>query len=187
MKIKTAATTLALASLAFVGCTVAEPNAIAEDRATAAANLDRLNDSQPVPEFSYSQIRQNLIEITTAQAETTQTTSFFFNLGVDGPVMSCPSIGFPIPTTAQLTNPDQAIGDIGHNGSGAVIPQAEQTGIYTGDSTGTYVVCVDAQGRAYAHYWEGFVSTVAGPAEWNDEAQQIDLVGPPSFDFSEGQ
>lgn len=53
------------------------------------------NRAVPVPEFRYSQIRQNLIEITQAQAqaETTQTTSFFFNLGADAPIMVCPSSG----------------------------------------------------------------------------------------------
>jgi hypothetical protein len=71
-----------------------------------------------------------------------------------------------------------------NNGSVA-LPQVEQTGIYTGDSTGTYVVCVDAQGRAYGDYWEGFVRTVTGPAEWNSETGQVELVGPPSFDFTE--
>lgn len=170
---------------AFSGCTVSsQPESVAQDKASADANLNRLNDAQPIPAFSWSQIRQNLIEINRAQAETTQTTTFFFNLGVTNPVTSCPSIGFPIPSTAQLTNPFQAIGDIGDNGSGAVIAQSEQTGIYTGDSSGTYVICVDALGKAYAAYWEGFVYAVTGPAEWDVTAGQAKLVGPPSFEFS---
>lgn len=167
------------------GCTQ-ESEALREDREAAEANLNRLNDTQPVPEFPWTQIRQNLIEINRAQAETTQTTSFFFNMGVVGPISSCPSIGFPIPTTAQLTNPKQAA-RAGRDGSRFVVDQAEQTGIYTGDSTGTYVICVNAQGDAFAQYWEGFVATVSGPAEWDSDTQQIRLVGPPSFEFTEGQ
>lgn len=174
----------AIAALALTAC-VGEPNAVKEDRAVAAANLDRLNDVQPVPEFRWSQIRQNLIELNRAQAETTQTTSFFFNMGVDNPITVCPSIGFPIPTTAQLTNPWQ--GSFRNSNGGIAIGQAEQTGIYTGDSTGTYVICIDGDGDAYAQYWEGFVSTVAGPAEWDSAAGQIHLIGPPSFEFSEGE
>jgi hypothetical protein len=177
---------LAMAALMLTACPQ-ESEAIKEDREAAEANLNRLNDAQPVPEFRWSQIRQNLIEITHAQAQTTQTTSFFFNLGVPDPISVCPSIGFPIPSTAQLTNPEQAARVGGAGGERFVIAQAEQTGIYTGDSTGTYVICVDAQGAAYAQYWEGFVSAVAGPAEWDPDADQIRLIGPPSFQFSEGE
>lgn len=186
MRIRSALLLVVAAALTLTACTGAgQPSAVRQDRETAAANLDRLNDAQPVPEFRWSQIRQNLIEINRSQAETTQTTSFFFNLGVAHPITVCPSIGFPIPTTAQLTNPSQHI--FGNNGAAATIGQVEQTGIYTGDSTGTYVMCIDAQGRAYAQYWEGFVSTVAGPAEWDREAGTVRLIGPPSFEFSEGQ
>ncbi len=187
MNTKTAIRKLWPAALIIAGLAVTasscEDEATREDRETAAASLNRLNDSQPVPEFRWSQIRQNLIEITRAQAETTQTTSFFFNMGVVDPITVCPSIGFPIPTTAQLTNPLQRV----RSGNGAVIAQVEQTGIYTGDSTGTYVICIDATGAAYAQYWEGFVSTVAGPAEWDQTKGQVQLIGPPSFDFSSGE
>lgn len=161
------------------------PQGVKEDKAAAAAALDRLNDSQPVPSFSWSQIRQNLIEITEAQAETTQTTSFFFHMGVAAPVASCPSIGFPIPSTAQLTNPSQVIRAPG-DGS-AVISQVEQTGIYTGDSSGTYVMCVDAQGEAYAFYWEGYVAAISGPAEWSSDSNRVELIGDSSFDFTSGR
>ncbi len=172
-------------TLTLAACTTGN-EAVREDQATAAANLDRLNDAQPVPEFTWSQLRQNLIDITKSQADTTQTTAFFFNMGVQNPVAVCPSIGFPIPTTAQLTNPNQAV-RVGTAGDRHVLPQVEQTGVYTGDSTGTYVICVDAEGNAYAQYWEGFVATVAGPAEWDSVAGRIELIGPPSFDYSEGR
>lgn len=159
-----------------------EPTAVSEDKDTAAQQLLDLQKAHPTPRFTRSQLRQNLIEITTAQAETTATTSFFYNMGVDQPVHSCPSIGFPIPTTMQLTNPEQSV-RMGHDGGGShTLPLAEQTGVYTGDSTGTYVICVDAEGNGYAMYWEGFVQTVAGPAEFVDG--QVKLIGPPSFDFT---
>lgn len=93
-----------------------------------------------------------------------------------------PVVGIGNPTTAQLTNPDQIQSRAGSGWQ--VIAQAEQTGIYTGDSTGTYVICVDAEGDAYAHYWEGFVSAVAGPAEWDAKAGPVRLIGPPSFEFT---
>jgi len=153
-------------------------DSIARDEKASEQALANLQNAHPVPLFQRSQLRQNLVEIVTAQAETTQTTTFFFNLGVADPINQCPSIGFPIPATAQLTNPDQIIG----GETDVTIAQVEPTGVYTGDTTGTYAMCIDAQGRAYAVYWEGFVQTVTGPAEWVDG--QVKLVGPPSFEFT---
>ena len=63
--------------------------------------------------------------------------------------------------------------------------KALPTGIYTGDSSGTYVICVDAKGEAYARYWEGYVQAVSGPAEFRDG--QVVLIGPSSFDFDNGE
>lgn len=158
-----------------------------KDRKTAERQLATLSQSQPVPSFNWSQVRQNLIELETAQAQTTQTTTFFFNQGIQTPIMSCPSIGFPIPSTYQLTNPVQAETH-GYQDAGTVtVGQIEAIGVYTGDSTGTYVICVDATGKAYANYWEGFVQTVTGPAVWNDSKKQVELTGPPSFDFTSKQ
>lgn len=152
------------------------------DRAIADKQLAGYQKNQPVPVFDWSQYRQNVIEIETAQARTTQTTTFEFNQGVQDPVSSCPSIGFPIASTSQLTNPDAKVPN--HD---LTLPQIEANGVYTGVSTGTYSICIDAQGKAYASYWEGFVKTVTGPAKWNTTTHQVELVGPPSFEFSKGR
>jgi hypothetical protein len=153
-----------------------------------AKDTTSLVQNQPVPGFNYSQVRQNLKEVETAEANGVQTTSFFFNQGVQDPIMTCPSIGAPIAHTAQLTNPSQVVHD-NYKSSGSVLTteQMDPTGIYTGDSDGTYVICVDAQGNAYANYWEGFVQTVFGNAVWDKTTHQVSLVGKPSFDFSEGK
>lgn len=169
---------LAIAGL-FLGACTASGEARREDQERSGEILLDMQNAHPVPKFERSQLRQNLVEIITAQAETTQTTTFFFNMGIENPINSCPSIGFPIPATMELTNPDQLAGN------GAVVAQVEPTGVFSGDTTGTYAICIDAQGRAYAFYWEGFVSTVTGPAEWKDG--RIQLIGPPSFDFSNGK
>jgi hypothetical protein len=167
----------------FAGtCGDDENKAQTRDRATAEKQLTGYQTNQPVPVFTWSQLRQNLIEIETAQAQTTQTTTFFFNQGVQDPVSSCPSIGFPIPSTYQITNPEAKVRD--HD---FALPQIEANGVYTDQSTGTYAICVDAQGRPYADYWEGFVKTVTGPAKWNTGSHQVELVGPPSFNFSKGK
>lgn len=147
-----------------------------------------LDLNQPVPHFNFSQLRQNLKELEAAQAQGVQTTSFFFNLGNRDPIQSCPSIGAPIPVTDQLTNPNQVQKDnaapINNGGGNSVVGQEDPTGVYSGNSAGTYVMCVAPNGSTYADYWEGFVQTVFGPATWNASTHQVQLIGPPSFRFS---
>jgi len=183
---------LVIGALVLVGCTSqgTTQNAVRQSAGTEqlsiADGLINMLKSQPLPRFSWSQLRQNLIEIESAQSITTQTTSFFFNMGVADPVQTCPSLGYPIASTTELSNPVQRLTDSGTNGGNGnvVIPQIDPNGVYAGQSTGTYVMCVDAQGRAYADYWEGFVQTVTGPAVWNAAKHAVELVGPPSFKFS---
>lgn len=141
-------------------------------------------NNQPLPVVTWSQLRQNLIEIEQSQATATQTTSFFFNQGIADPIWSCPSIGYAIPNTASLSNPTQVIWT-GSNGGVATGGQMDPNGVYTPtSSTGTYVVCVDNAGRGYAAYWEGFVLTVSGPAAWDREKHTATLTGAPTAKFS---
>ena len=175
-------------SVVAVGCTGGEDNASEKDTKVASEQLEQFQQAQPVPIFNNSQLRQNLIDIQTAQANATATTSFFFNQGVQNPVHGCPSIGFPIPGTYQLTNPEGVVRIGGTGGSERfALPQLEATGVFSGETTGTTFICVDENGKGYAHWWEGFVSTVAGPAEWNAETGQVEMTGAPSAEFSTGE
>lgn len=157
--------------LALTAC----DDAVSKDKITTDQQMQQYGQAQAVPQFSWSQERATLIAILKARTTTTATTSFFFNQGATNPISTCNSIGLPIATTAQLTNPDQVVGS-----SGAVLGQAEPSGIYTGESTGTYVVCTDSQGRTYPVYWEGSVYTVGGPAKWSDG--QVVLTGQPTVE-----
>lgn len=139
--------------------------------------------AQPVPHFDWSQIRQTLIDLEGAQAKAVQTTSFFFMQGFDHPYLVCNSIGFPVPATDQLTNPQQAQS---YNGNPYTIGQQDPTGIYSGDTAGTYVLCIDPQGQAEAQYAEPFVHTVAGPAAWDKATGTIVFTGAPSAAFKVG-
>lgn len=170
-------------ALAGVACD-SGGGAAGEEARIAADQLERFLQTQPVPVFEWSQLRQNLIELSTAQARTTQTTTFFFNMGIQNPVASCASIGFPIAATYQLTSPE-SLKWFGNGPGHRVVPQLEATGVYTANTTGTYAMCTDPNGAAYAQYWEGFVMTVTGPAVWQDG--QVVLTGDPTFDFSIGQ
>lgn len=157
---------------------------VSSDEAVSEQILSDLQKAQPVPMFKYSQYRQNLIEIVTAQAHATPTTTFFFNSGVKDPVYSCPSIGFPIPGTTQLTNPEQI--EDRTNGD-VVIPQVEPNGTFSGETTNTTTICRDANGRGYAVGWEGFTMPITGPAEWNAEKGVAELVGAPTGEFTTGE
>ena len=183
---------VAIAGLA-TGCqSKGAPTAAQREQAAQNNDTSSLLNNQPVPAFTWSQLRQNMIELENAQAHTTQTTTFFFNMGVTDPVQACPSIGFPIASTTQLTNPTQIANAFlhGYNGgytSEGVIGNPDPTGVYTGDSTGTYVICVDKTGKAYADYWEGFVQTVTGSAAWDKNAHQVVMIGDPTATFSTGK
>ena len=143
---------------------------------------NRLEINQPIPVNPYSQMRQNLIEIENAEANGVQSTTFFFNQGIKDPIMTCKSIGAPIPSTAQLSNPDKVERHGSqYDGGNVVIHQMEPNGVYTGDSTGTWSECLNAQGKPYPQYWEGFVSSAFGDATW--DGHQI-VVKDPSAVFS---
>lgn len=172
-----------LGVLSLSACGVGGTNAVQSDQKVSTTILGKYEQSQPAPIFDWSQIRQTLIDIETAQAKSIQTTSFFFNQGVQDPYFVCPSIGFPVASTTQLTNPSQTVEG---NGSGefAAIPQIDPNGVYAGNSTGTYVLCVNNQGQTYGQYAEGFVHTVAGPANWNQAGHRITITGAPSYTFT---
>lgn len=156
--------------------------AIRDDQNKTAEGAVALQQSQPTHTYTYSQLKANVQEIEDAQANPTQTTSFSFNQGVRDPIDSCPSIGFPIPATDQLTNPEQKVPD--HD---LTLPQQDPTGVYVGNTSGTYVICIDPNGHAYASYWEGFVKVVSGPAVWDKTLGQIVLTGDVTGDFSTAQ
>ena len=139
--------------------------------------------NQPPPHFQHSDIRATAISIEAIQALGEQTTSFFFNQGVRNPIFSCPSLGEPVASDTEITNPqqpDQTTRGTGGN-TAVTVGNMDPNGIYAGDSTGTYVLCVDAQGQSYAEYWEGFVDSVSGPATWDAATGQVKVTGAPTM------
>lgn len=168
-----------LAVLTLAACSGGSTSTAAQNDQRVSNNaLSQLQKAQPVPEFKYSQIRATLIAVEEAQASVTATTTFFFNYGIKDPITSCPSIGFPLASTTELTNPQQVVDPNSDTAGNAVISQPDPTGVYAGASQGTYVVCVAPNGSQYIQYWEGDVETVGGPAAW--ENGQIVLKGEPT-------
>jgi hypothetical protein len=139
---------------------------------------------QPVPHYNYSQIRQTAIDAQTIAANGTQTTSFFFQMGNPDPIFSCPSLGEPVPITAQLTNPNQVVTqDSQGNGisGSATIGQMDPDGIYAPPAaSGTYVICINDTGAKYLQYWEGDVMTVTSAATWDRATHSLKVTGAPT-------
>lgn len=93
--------------------------------------------NQPLHKYDYSPERDALQQIYDARMKDINTWSLVFppaNSGIKPYV--CPSVGYPIPYTTQLTNPSSWIG------TGVVIPQAEPNGLYTGNTDATWVRCI---------------------------------------------
>jgi hypothetical protein len=152
----------------------------AQENAQQKADTGSLEASQPLPHYDYSQIRQTLIDAETISANGTQTTSFFFQLGNQDPVYSCPSLGEPVANSSSLSNPQQGAGVSGVSGAIA-IGQMDPDGIYTPtSSSGTYVICLNTSGQPYLDYWEGDVFTVSGAAEWDTATHAIKVTGAPT-------
>jgi hypothetical protein len=162
-------------ALSLTSCT--GHTSTSSDQQRSAQALNALDKSQPVPVFNYSQIRQTLIDAETAQSNTTQTTSFFFVMGVQNPVFSCPSIGYPVPETDQITNPEQVKWDEPNDNTPYTLPQIDPNGIYGGNTNATFVICVGPNGDKFLEHAEEDVHTVSGPAVWDSATHQIKITG----------
>lgn len=162
-------------------CDQGTPTGQQSENAQQQADTASLEQSQPIPHFNWSQIRQTLIDAETISANSTQTTSFFFQQGAPDPVYSCPSIGMPVANTAQLSNPDQVLPDPNTSSGSVITAQEDPNGIYApAASEGTYVICVNSSGQDYLDYWEGNVLTVTGAAEWNEATHSLKVTGAPT-------
>lgn len=169
----------AVLALGLTACSSGNSGQQQENR-QQQADTTSLEASQPIPHYNWSQIRQTMIDAQDIAANGAQTTSFFFQMGDPDPVYSCPSIGMPVPNTAQLSNPLQGTGVSGVSGAIA-IGQMDPDGIYSpSSSSGTYVICVSSSGSNYLDYWEGDVFTVSGAAEWDKATHSLKVIGAPT-------
>ena len=173
-------------TLGAVACTGGTSGVTAgqqQENAQQQQDTTSLEASQPIPHYNWSQIRQTAIDAEDIAANGAQTTSFFFQMGDQDPIFSCPSIGMPVPDTAQLSNPDQVEwNSAGSDGiSSAVTGQMDPDGIYApSSSSGTYVICVNSSGAKYLQYWEGDVMTVAAAAQWDTATHALKVTGAPT-------
>jgi hypothetical protein len=158
-------------------------NAQQTEQRGATAQQAEYNKTQPIPYFKWSLERQILIDAEISSAQGDQSTSFFFNFGIQDPVMICPSLGMAVPDTSQLSNPMQIVPIPGRWGGGAdIMPQADPFGIHTpAASDGTYVICI-INGKPSMQRAEETVHTVMAPATWDETTHRIKIVGNPTSD-----
>jgi hypothetical protein len=172
------AAVIAILAVSLSACNSGTPSGQAAENARQRANQKALENNQPLPHFNWSQWRQDLIDVEAAESNDVPTTSFALHLGSQDPVFTCPSIGFPLPVTTSLSNPEQVID--GHTDT-VTTPQQDPNGVYmppTGE--GTWLVCTYANGEPYINYIEDNVDTAGGPAVWNYSKHAFELVGAPT-------
>jgi hypothetical protein len=154
-----------------------------DESARVSEAFSRVIDSQQIPVFDYSQERQTLIDVMTVRAEGAYGTAEVTAL--DGSLIWwCPTAGAPIPSTYQLTSPEQFVEPPDRGGqTDEPMPQGEPTGVYTGDSQATYVLCLDDAGKAFARYEEGNVRWTAGVIDGlpSDKRARVDEI---TFEFT---
>lgn len=133
-----------------------------EEQQAIQTGFNRLSDSQQIPVFDWSQERQTVIDVETIRATGATSTTAGYLEGI-GMIWWCPSAGAPVPSTYQLSGTTQYVdlpGDESRELYG--IDQGEPTGIYVGDSSGTWTLCLDDNGNKFAKYWEGYVDSTVG-------------------------
>jgi hypothetical protein len=117
--------------------------------------------NQPVPDLGgYSFERDIVIKTYIARNQTIAT--YAYTMTLDGKFIElCPSIGYPIPYSTQLTAPEKMF----NRGPGyeqyydaSVIPQSEPNGLYPpGDAAATLIQCVNPDGTVSPMYFEYYV------------------------------
>lgn len=118
--------------------------------------VNSIIQNQPVPDLGgYSFERQIVIETYLARNNTIAT--YAYMIAMDGTLIEiCPSIGYPIPYSTQLTNPLRMAYE--NSSSGAVLMNAEPNGLYPpGDAAATLVQCVQSDGSISPAYIEWYV------------------------------
>ena len=181
---------LAATCVSFVGSAayaMAEfPNAAssaAVEQAQQDLQMQQMLRNQPVPSFNFSLERHMLIEIYKARQRATNTFTVVQSELTGKVLWSCPSMGFPLPYSTQLTNPLQAWWKHGASEySSAVLSQQEPNGLFSPpQSEGTWVPCVDDKGRITPVYEERKVTVFLQPMEEREGRLQPVIGSVPSL------
>jgi hypothetical protein len=164
---------LAVTAFILTSCVGSDTSAIEQSQQTGAVNAIIRN--QPIPDLGgYSFERQIVIETYLARNNTIATYAYMFTM--DGKIVEiCPSIGYPIPYSTQLSNPER----VDSYSQSITLPNAEPNGLYPpGDAAATLVQCVQPDGSVSPVYIEWYV--LAFPYRIQSD-YQLQQVGDASF------
>ncbi len=161
-----------VALILLAGCT---DNAVqyAEQEQQRAGNL-AIVQNQPIPDLGgYSFERQIVIDTYLARNNTIATYAYMITM--DGKIIEiCPSIGYPIPYSTQLSAPEKKM-----QGYEVVVPNAEPNSLYPpADAAATLVQCVNPDGSVSPTYNEWYV--LAFPYRIKSDVQ-LERIGESSF------
>ena len=132
--------------------------------------------TQPPPVFDWSLERHLLTELYKARNNAVATYSYVRNQYTGKVMSSCPSVGFPISAATQLTNP-QMIAAKEYQTGVLALPQAEPNGLFTpAESRGTYVMCLNKDGKVTPRYYEQDVEAYVTPMREVD-GQLVEVEG----------
>ena len=140
------------------------------EKAQQESGTKSLFENQPLPDLGgYSFERQIVIDTYSARNRIVATWSYLFTM--QGAIIEiCPSIGYPIPYTTQLTNPLKIDGNsYGYTSIG----NPEPNGLYTGTTSATFVQCVQSDGSVTPVYIESEV--LAFPYRIQSNAQIVPI------------
>lgn len=155
-----------LVVLALITMAASECGGSANSQDTDATNaqLQQYNNAGlKVHYYTYSWERWELLIITDFRATKLENTwSIWVGDGTGEPIDMCPSKGYPIPYSTEVTNP-QMIDWNGGSGYG-VVSQMDPFGTYPSQSTAaTWILCVEPDGSLQLQYSEPQVLAYAHP------------------------
>lgn len=173
-------------ALLITGCLPESQGDIEESQLESA--VQAIVKNQPPPDLGgYSFERQIVIETYLARNSTIATYAYMFSM--DGKIVEiCPSIGYPIPYSTQLTNPQVLTYNYVGRSAGYIegaIANPEPNGVYPPDNAAaTLVQCVNPDGSVSPTYIEWYV--LAFPYRIASD-YQIQRIGDPSFSIEVGR
>ena len=159
---------LVLIAFVLTSCVGSDTSAIEQSQQTGAVNAIIRN--QPIPDLGgYSFERQIVIETYLARNNTIAT--YAYMISMDGKIIEiCPSIGYPIPYSTQLSNPAR----VDSYSYGITLPNAEPNGLYPpGDAAATLVQCVQPDGSVSPVYIEWYVLAFPYRIQSDFQLQQV--------------
>ncbi len=161
---------VALACMGNSGCDESPDQTATKKEANIVAQQQQIYvNTQPPPVFDWSLERHLMTELYKARNNAVATYSYVRNQYTGKILSSCPSIGFPISAGSQLTNPSVAEWHYGQGSASAVLPQPEPNGLFSpSTSRGTYVMCLNKDGKVEPRYYEEDVEAFVTPMREQD-------------------